>query len=142
MTGALRAWGVRIRPAGAADRSLAWALALAAASAALLAPLVPWLAPLAPPCPFHALTGLPCPGCGATRAVLALARGDIAGAFGWNPLATFTLLAGFVACALAPAWVALRGPLPVLAPVLPARARVALAAALAGNWIYLIGRGV
>lgn len=29
------------------------------------------------PCFFHALTGLHCPGCGATRAVKALAQGDV-----------------------------------------------------------------
>ena len=32
---------------------------------------------LAPPCPFHALTGLWCPFCGATRAVWAGAHGDL-----------------------------------------------------------------
>lgn len=37
-------------------------------------------------CPFRALTGLPCPGCGMTRAFLALGRLDIAEAFSQNPL--------------------------------------------------------
>jgi hypothetical protein len=36
------------------------------------------------PCPFHAATGLWCPGCGMTRAVHLLARGDLAGAIAFN----------------------------------------------------------
>jgi len=39
-----------------------------------------------PPCPFHWLTGLYCPGCGATRAAHALAHFDPAGALAMNPL--------------------------------------------------------
>jgi hypothetical protein len=35
-------------------------------------------------CPFYNLTGFPCPGCGATRALLALFHGDIISAFTWN----------------------------------------------------------
>jgi hypothetical protein len=38
-------------------------------------------------CPFHALTGLHCPGCGATRALLELTQGHWAAAFHLNPLA-------------------------------------------------------
>ncbi|MEI7529874.1 MAG: DUF2752 domain-containing protein [Elusimicrobiota bacterium] len=37
-------------------------------------------------CPFKALTGLPCPGCGMTHAFLALGRLDFAGAYAENPL--------------------------------------------------------
>ncbi len=37
-----------------------------------------------PPCMFHQLTGLQCPGCGATRAVFHLLHGDLAGAFRLN----------------------------------------------------------
>lgn len=40
-----------------------------------------------PSCPFHALTGLFCPGCGTTRALHALLHGDFALALGMNPLA-------------------------------------------------------
>lgn len=39
------------------------------------------------PCPFHALTGLWCPGCGATRAVGDLTRGDLAAAASSNVVA-------------------------------------------------------
>jgi hypothetical protein len=38
-------------------------------------------------CPFNAVTGLPCPGCGMTRAMLALGQGRLAAAAIFNPLA-------------------------------------------------------
>jgi hypothetical protein len=41
---------------------------------------------LFPPCPFHALTGLYCPGCGSLRAVHQLFHGNLESAFGLNPL--------------------------------------------------------
>jgi hypothetical protein len=39
-----------------------------------------------PPCLFHKLTGLHCPGCGATRCVGALVRGDLLQALAYNAL--------------------------------------------------------
>jgi hypothetical protein len=42
--------------------------------------------PKATLCPFRALTGLRCPGCGMTHAFLALGRLDFAGAYAQNPL--------------------------------------------------------
>ena len=74
------------------------------------------------PCPFHALTGLPCPLCGSTHALLALAHGDLRAAFGWNPLAT-------VLCLLAP--VLVRRPV-------AARFTSWIAYALAVNWAWLL----
>jgi len=44
-----------------------------------------------PPCPFHALTDLYCPGCGTTRALHALLHGDWLLALSMNPLATLAL---------------------------------------------------
>jgi hypothetical protein len=38
------------------------------------------------PCPFHALTGLYCPGCGLTRVILSLMDFDLVQAFRFNPL--------------------------------------------------------
>lgn len=44
-----------------------------------------------PPCVFHLLTGLHCPGCGLTRALHALAHGDIARAWAMHPLLLLAL---------------------------------------------------
>ena len=129
---------IAFRAATRDDRSLALVLALAAASGAALLPFVPRFTGLAPGCVFHALTGVPCPGCGTTRAVLALARGDVPAALAWNPLAAATLLVGGAACVLAPLWLALRGPVPVFPRQLPVPARVALVLAIAANWAWLI----
>lgn len=38
------------------------------------------------PCPFHAITGLQCPGCGVTRMCLALLRLDVSEAWKANPV--------------------------------------------------------
>jgi hypothetical protein len=107
-----------------------------------MARFVPAVARFVPACPFHALTGLPCPGCGATRALVALAQGDVVRAIGWNPLATSVFVSAWVACAVLPLWVAARQPLPQFAPVLPWRSRGTMIALLAGNWAYLVARGV
>ena len=42
-------------------------------------------------CPFKALTGIPCPGCGMTRAMLSITKGDLQGAIGYNPFSFFLL---------------------------------------------------
>jgi hypothetical protein len=46
-----------------------------------------------PACPFHAVTGLPCPGCGMTRAFLLLGQLRIDAALSAHPLAPGLLLA-------------------------------------------------
>jgi hypothetical protein len=46
---------------------------------------------LFPPCPFHALTGLHCPGCGTLRALHELLHGHPVTAFGLNPLTVLCL---------------------------------------------------
>jgi Protein of unknown function (DUF2752) len=45
-----------------------------------------------PVCPFHALTGLNCPGCGLTRGFHALFHGDVSTALHFNALLPFYLL--------------------------------------------------
>lgn len=47
-------------------------------------------------CPFRALTGLPCAGCGMTRAFCSLGHGDLAGAFGYNALSPFVFAAALL----------------------------------------------
>ena len=42
-------------------------------------------------CPFKALTGIPCPGCGMTRAMLSMTKGDFHGAYTYNPFSFFLL---------------------------------------------------
>jgi hypothetical protein len=51
-----------------------------------------------PTCIFHTVTGLHCPGCGATRGLAALVRGDLAQAMAYNPL--FVLALPFIAIGL------------------------------------------
>ena len=70
-------------------------LLLLGASAGAVAWAGGWMAcrlPL-PGCTFRALTGIPCPTCGATHCVLALAHGHVAEAISWNPLAFCAILA-------------------------------------------------
>jgi Protein of unknown function (DUF2752) len=129
-----------IAPAG---RPSAHALALAAvailllASAALLPLEGPPLALLA--CPFRAATGLPCPGCGFTRAFHFAVRGRFAEAVAFNPLGTLVALA----CGIHAIWTALRlAGLPYAPRLEDARgARWALAIALVANWIFVLLQG-
>lgn len=66
-------------------RALALAAALVAVAAVLASGVIP--------CAFASMTGLPCPACGSTRAVRALARGDLAGVLATNPLGPLVALA-------------------------------------------------
>jgi Protein of unknown function (DUF2752) len=71
-------------------------------------PILPAHPPLA--CPLRSATGIPCPFCGMTRAVVAAAHGDVVGSLRFNP-------AGILVLALA-AYVIFRPRLPrVRAPV-------------------------
>jgi Protein of unknown function (DUF2752) len=47
-------------------------------------------------CPFRALTGYPCPGCGMTRAFSAIAHGDLWRAVRYNPLSPLLFLAAIM----------------------------------------------
>jgi hypothetical protein len=54
-----------------------------------------------PLCAFHAITGLPCPSCGMTRAFISLAHGDIHSAFLLNPASMIIYLAAWAGLILA-----------------------------------------
>ena len=66
--------------------SVAAGIIVAAVAVALVYAFDPASAGFFPACPFHLLTGLQCPGCGATRALHHLLHGDVAGAFRLNAL--------------------------------------------------------
>lgn len=125
-----------IPPPAGPDRGIAaWWFACAIVVLAAV-PFVPGLATLAPACPLRAWTGFACLTCGGTRATVALARGDLAGAFLSNPLVTVAWVA-FVAGGLAaPVWVFTGRRLPALRS-LPVPARVALGLAIAGSWLWV-----
>ena len=58
------------------------------------------------PCPLHLLTGLKCPACGITTAILALLHGDVGAAFAANPGLAFSLpVLGPYLCWLLWGWV-------------------------------------
>lgn len=47
-----------------------------------------------PPCMFHALTGLYCPGCGGTRAFRALLQGNLFQSFCYHPIVPYAAILG------------------------------------------------
>ena len=70
-----------------------------------------------PVCPTATLFGIPCPGCGLTRATLALFRGDVATALHFHPL-VFVLTPLVVGLTLNTAYEYVRGPRPTARPEL------------------------
>src|SRR5688572_33371631 len=69
---------------------IATSLVIATGVAALFA-FNPAGSRLFPPCPFHVVTGLFCPGCGSTRAAHHLLHGRVATAFDFNALMVVSL---------------------------------------------------
>ena len=74
-----------------ANIALAAVVSAVGAMAAMLSRFPPETNTFYPRCPFYALTGLLCPGCGATRALAALVHGHLAEAMHWNGLIVLLL---------------------------------------------------
>ena len=93
-------------------------------------------------CFFKLVTGLPCATCGSTRALGRLFRGDLAGAFGMNPLAAAGMLALLPWAAADLALMTRRKAFGLeLGPAAARVARVAAVAAVFVNWAYLVAAG-
>ena len=91
-------------------------------------------------CPFKAVTGVPCPGCGLTRAALALVHGQVRTALWINPLSVLVCLWAAVSWV----WIAVdvaRGSdtyWPIYRRLWAPWAVWAAVAALAANWAWNI----
>ncbi len=108
----------------------------------LASPLAPHFAGGLWSCLTKTWLGLPCPGCGTTRAALDLARLDFLHAFSHYPLPalawTLFLLGGLTAGALT-----LAGrELPAPPRRLPAWAKITAVGAVLANWAYSLATGV
>lgn len=103
-----------------------------------------WLSASAflPSCPFHHLTGWPCPGCGTSRAMVRLLNADVLGALALNPLAACGAIAFVTGGVSAPLWLACGGCVPRVTPRPKPFGAALLAAAFLINWVWLIARGV
>jgi hypothetical protein len=97
---------------------------------------LPW-----PRCLFIALTGHPCPTCGATRSAIAFFHGQFLTALQWNPLAFLFYCGLFLFNAYALAVCLLRAPrIRVAHLTLPEKKiiRGSTVAIFALNWVYLL----
>lgn len=99
---------------------------------------------LAPVCRLRNRTGLPCPACGALRALRRLLAGDVTGAWLLQPLAMAALAAAALYTVYA--WAVLLGRRPRLRVTGVSRRDWALWTAAAvclalANWAYLYARG-
>lgn len=122
--------------AGELDHEAVWfgvSLGAAAIAATWLALDLP-----RPLCPLHAATGIPCPGCGTTRALHAMLAGGWRDAFFLNPLACATLSAVAIFDAYAATVLIARLPRWRPAGRLPMSARIGAVAALGLNWAWLL----
>ncbi len=118
--------------------------ALLGVALARLAPSPVLVGTLMGECWLHRWLAIPCPTCGVTRALLALAHGDLRAASLVQPLATLTTLAiaAYLPWAAMVVW---RGWQPLriqLTGARGARVRIAIGVAVLVNWLYLIHAGV
>jgi hypothetical protein len=129
-------------PIGRRLRWPLWAAVLAAvwgAAVAVAWGVSAWTAQPITLCLFKRVTHLPCPTCGSGRAALSLLRGDVMGAWLYNPLmVTFGAAAAIV---LATGSVTGKWPTLRLSKSQKRWLWVASALAVAANWVYLIIAG-
>jgi Protein of unknown function (DUF2752) len=111
-------------------------IALLVLCAARLLPILS----IAPACAFKGLTGIPCPTCGSTRALLCLSQGKLAAALAMNPLTALVFMAAILY--LLYSVVTLAGDLPRVNFLFTDReknmVRTALVILLFAQWFYLI----
>ena len=98
------------------------------------------VAQLAPDCVFKAITGIPCPTCGSTRAVILLSHGHLESAFRMNPATGAVFVTALLAflCRL----IVLAFDLPGIHIGFSGReknlVRISVVLALLLNWAYVI----
>jgi hypothetical protein len=126
------------RIASREERQLALLWLAAATSAVALRPLWLTIAPQLRPCVFRALTGIPCPTCGATRAATAFLDGRLFEALAANPLATVVGFVFVVGAPLAALWAVARWRMPMIATPLPLWTRIGAVSLIGVNWLYVI----
>ncbi|NKB89401.1 MAG: DUF2752 domain-containing protein [Acidobacteria bacterium] len=117
----------------------AWLVALVGTTALVVARNYPvWRDHIYVACPAWAILGVPCPACGATRAVAAVLQGELGQAFAWNPLGALAALAAIVLVPIGVAaglgWITR----PQIPTTLGLGARAALIVAPIANWAYLL----
>ncbi len=117
------------------------AFALVAATSFLVARFVPVLA-FHSECPFRALTGLPCASCGMTHAFVALAHGDVAGAWSASPLGALLAGGAWLYAILDLVRVAAGVPWPRLSERAWRAMAVSAVGAVAINWGWMLLRAV
>ena len=93
-------------------------------------------------CPFKSLTGLPCPGCGSTRAALALADFRFLEALTTYPLPTVAWMLFVCGGVVAGLWAGSGRPLPPFPTRLPLVARGMILGAVVAYWLFAIHTGI
>jgi hypothetical protein len=90
------------------------------------------------PCPFKALTGLPCATCGMTHAFVHLAHGQVGAAFAASPAGALLAAGCWLFAAADAARLALALPLPRPRPGASRALVVGGLLALLANWAFLV----
>ena len=95
---------------------------------------------LLPGCVFQGLTSFPCPTCGATRAALLLAHGEVPASLSMNPLVSFCFMSACLVFlySLLAFFLHLPRPFVELLASEPIVVRVAAVVLVLMNWSYLL----